>query len=70
MNSDVKFITDEQRLRPANSEVFRLLGDNTLITSLTGWKPQYGLEQGLTETVDWFMQKKNLEKYKTGIYNL
>ena len=41
MQSDVKFITDEQRLRPSNSEVFRLWGDNSLICSLTTWKPEY-----------------------------
>ena len=46
MKSDVDFITDEQRLRPANSEVFRLWGDNTLITSLTKWSPKYNMEEG------------------------
>lgn len=70
MHSDVKFITDEERLRPANSEVFRLLGDNTLIRSLTQWKPSYTLEQGLTETIAWFLNPANLAKYKSGIYNL
>ena len=41
MQSDVQFITDEQRLRPKDSEVFRLWGDNRLIKSLTGWQPEY-----------------------------
>jgi NAD dependent epimerase/dehydratase len=70
MQSDVKFITDEQRIRPANSEVFRLWGDNTLIKSLTTWQPQYSIEQGLKETVEWFVKPENLKKYKAGIYNL
>jgi nucleoside-diphosphate-sugar epimerase len=35
MNSDVRFITGNVRLRPVNSEVFRLWGDNGLICSLT-----------------------------------
>jgi NAD dependent epimerase/dehydratase len=70
MKSDVEFITDQQRLRPANSEVFRLLGDNRLIKSLTGWKPVYRLEDGLAETIDWFRNEHNLLKYKPGIYNL
>lgn len=70
MKSDVEFITDDERLRPANSEVFRLLGDNTLIRSLTSWKPQYTLEQGLDETITWFLNPVNLNKYKTGLYNL
>lgn len=70
MKSDVEFITDDDRLRPANSEVFRLLGDNTLIRSLTPWKPSFTLEQGLTETITWFLNPVNLKKYKAGIYNL
>lgn len=70
MGSEVEFITEDQRLRPANSEVFRLLGDNTLIKSLTNWKPSYSIEEGLQQTVDWFMNPENLKKYKTGIYNL
>jgi NAD dependent epimerase/dehydratase len=70
MQSDVKFITDEQRIRPANSEVFRLWGDNTLIKSLTTWQPQYSIEQGLKETVEWFTKPENLKKYKANIYNV
>ncbi|MCX6232344.1 MAG: NAD-dependent 4,6-dehydratase LegB [Bacteroidetes bacterium] len=70
MNSDIKFITDKQRLRPENSEVFRLWGDNTLITSLTEWKPEYTIEQGLKETIKWFENANNLTKYKANIYNI
>jgi nucleoside-diphosphate-sugar epimerase len=70
MKSDVRFITDEQRLRPENSEVFRLWGDNTLITSLTDWKSEFTLLQGLTETINWFMKPENLKKYKHHLYNL
>ena len=47
MNSDVRFIEDEARIRPKNSEVFRLWGDNTKIKSLTGCVPSYSLEEGL-----------------------
>ena len=70
MQSDVEFITDDQRLRPENSEVFRLCGDNRLITGLTGWQPEYNLRQGLAETIAWFVKPENLAKYKAGIYNL
>jgi nucleoside-diphosphate-sugar epimerase len=70
MQSDVRFITDEQRLRPKDSEVFRLMGDNKLIKQLTGWQPEYSLEQGLKETITWIKNPENLKKYKTGIYNL
>lgn len=70
MQSDVKFIIDEQRIRPSNSEVFRLWGNNKLISQLTGYKQEYTLRQGLTETTQWFTKPTNLKKYKTTIYNL
>lgn len=70
MGSDVEFISDEQRLRPEKSEVNRLWCDNTKINQLTGFKPQYTLKEGLIKTVDWFTEKKNLEKYKVNIYNV
>lgn len=69
MNVEVETITDPQRLRPAKSEVNRLCGDNTLITSLTDWRPAHTLEDGLRKTVEWFSRPENLAKYKADIYN-
>ncbi len=70
MNSDVEFITDKQRIRPENSEVFRLWGDNALIKSLTDFTPKYSIEKGLEETISWFTKSENLKKYKPDIYNV
>jgi NAD dependent epimerase/dehydratase len=70
MQSDVTFITDENRIRPENSEVFRLCCDNTKIHRLTEFKPQYSLEQGLKQCIDWFTQPENLSRYKIDIYNV
>lgn len=70
MNSDVQFFEDQARIRPKNSEVFRLWGDNAKIKSLTGYEPAYSLEEGLKETIAWFLDKDNLKKYKTDIYNV
>src|SRR5690606_11603077 len=70
MNADVTFSEDKARLRPKKSEVFRLLGDNTKITKLTGFTPQYSLEEGLRETITWFLNQENLKKYKAHIYNV
>ena len=69
MKSDAEFITDDQRLRPEKSEVFRLLCDNSLINNLTGFEPQFTIEQGLQKTINWFLNPKNLKKYKSDIYN-
>lgn len=70
MGKDVKFIEDSQRLRPKNSEVFRLWGDNSKIKKLTGFEPQYDIRQGLEETIKWFTCDENLKKYKANIYNV
>lgn len=68
INPDAKIICDEQRLRPENSEVNRLLGSNEKIKNLTTWQPEYTFEQGLAETIEFF--RSNLDKYKTDIYNI
>ncbi|KGX86302.1 NAD-dependent 4,6-dehydratase LegB [Pontibacillus litoralis] len=68
INPNAKIVCDEQRLRPENSEVNRLLGSNKKIKRLTDWEPQYSFEQGLAETIEFF--KHNLDKYKTTIYNI
>ncbi len=69
MGREVEEVVDQERLRPAKSEVNRLLGDNSLITSLTSWRPSHSLEEGLQKTIDWFVKPENLAKYKIDIYN-
>jgi len=68
INPLAKVVTDEDRLRPVKSEVNRLLGANAKIKKLTNWTPKYSFEEGLNETIEFF--RKNLSKYKTGIYNI
>ena len=70
MDSDVQFVTDSQRIRPGQSEVFRLWCDNSQIEKLTGFKPQVDIRLGLQKTIDWFTAEGNLSKYKAGIYNV
>ncbi|AAQ61695.1 probable nucleotide sugar dehydratase [Chromobacterium violaceum ATCC 12472] len=70
MNSDVEFLTDEQRIRPEKSEVFRLWCDNRKINQLTGFMPQHDIRSGLAKTIEWFTNPVNLAKYKSDIYNV
>jgi NAD dependent epimerase/dehydratase len=67
MNADVKINCEDERIRPSNSEVKRLLADNRKIRELTGWEPEYSLEEGLIRTIEWL--KDNLKHYKSEIYN-
>jgi len=70
INPKARIITKNERLRPENSEVERLLGDNTKIKTLTNWKPKYSLDEGLRITIEWFKNKENLKLYKSDIYNV
>ena len=70
MDSDVKFVVDEDRIRPSKSEVFRLWCDNMKIKKLTGFESKVDINQGLQQTIDWITQPKNLKKYKSEIYNV
>lgn len=70
MNSDVKAIIDSKRIRPSNSEVFRLKCDNSKISTITGFEPEYSFEEGLKLTIDWFLNPYNLSKYKSDLYNV
>ncbi len=70
MHSDVKFITEKERLRPEKSEVMRLWCDNTLIRRLTGFEPKVDIKEGLRRTIEWFTDPKNLRNYKSDIYNV
>lgn len=52
------------RLRPAESEVERLVGDAALLTAQTGWQPATGIDDGLKATVEWFVDPANLARYR------
>lgn len=70
INPNAKISSDNQRLRPAKSEVERLLGCNKKITELTNWKQQYNFEQGIDLTIEWFKKEENRKSYKSHLYNV
>ncbi|MCX6921755.1 MAG: SDR family NAD(P)-dependent oxidoreductase [Verrucomicrobia bacterium] len=60
--------SENTRMRPAASEVERLLANNSLARTLLKWEPAISLEQGLELTIDWL--RVNLEKYRVGTYTV
>jgi NAD dependent epimerase/dehydratase len=66
--------TEQVRIRPDKSEVGRLWADNTKAKRLLNWEPDYagleGLKRGLMETISWFSNPDNLQKFRTDVYNL
>ncbi len=70
MEVDASVISDENRIRPENSEVERLVCDSSLLRQLTGWKPEITIKEGLIKTIEWFEDEGNLKKLKSEIYNI
>jgi NAD dependent epimerase/dehydratase len=68
VNPKVRIICEEKRIRPDKSEVMELLCDNRCAAELSGWKPAFSLEDGLSLTIDWM--KKNIASYKSGVYTV
>ena len=67
MDIEITIKSEENRLRPENSEVERLFGDNSLLKKLTNWRPEFGdlegFKKGLRITIDWFTNPSNLARY-------
>ncbi|MEO8034282.1 MAG: NAD-dependent 4,6-dehydratase LegB [Acidobacteriota bacterium] len=74
MGVEIEIETDPARVRPANSEVERLWGDNTKLKQLTSWNPCYagreGFARGLAATAEWFRQPENLAMYRPDVYSV
>lgn len=60
MGVDREIVLDPQRLRPANSEVDRLISCNGAFVAATGWKPRVALDEGLELTIAFFRRFPDL----------
>lgn len=74
MGVEIEIVSDEVRIRPADSEVERLFAGVGKARRLFGWAPEHagreGFAKGLVKTADWFRNPANLAAYKAGQYNL
>ncbi len=55
-----RILTDEARVRPMESEVMKLLSDNSRARDLLGWEPRVSLREGLTRTIEWLAAHQSL----------
>ena len=62
----IRVETDAERIRPAASEVGRLLAGTALARELWGWAPRYSLDQALDETIAWV--RDNLPLFRVDSY--
>ena len=72
MGTKISIKESSERVRPADSEVERLLADNQKAKDLLKWSPKNsglaGLSQGLAQTIQWFRNPDNLKKYSSDGY--
>lgn len=62
----IRVDTEDSRIRPAGSEVDRLLADNSQARKVLGWEPSVSLDDGLKKTFDWI--REHLSEYRSGAY--
>jgi len=64
----IQIKSSQDRIRPKNSEVDRLLCDNSKLLKNTSWEPKFNLHDGLKVVFDWICNNKSY--YKSQIYNI
>lgn len=60
-----KIIQDKKRIRPKNSEVYNLVASSKKLNRLNGWKPEFTLEEGLLNTINWWKERKKKNKIRS-----
>jgi NAD dependent epimerase/dehydratase len=68
MGADKPLRLDPRRVRPAASEVFKLISDNGKARRLLDWRPNTTLDEGLRRTIDFVDRHRGL--YRPGSYTI
>jgi len=68
LGTDLSVVADDERERPAASEVERLCADASAARTALGWTPSHRMADGLTKTIAWM--KEHRERYRTGAYSV
>ena len=70
MNQKLTIDVSEERVRSTNTEVERLICDNSKILGYSSWKPTLSLRQGLSNVIEWMKIPENIGYYKSDRYNV
>jgi NAD dependent epimerase/dehydratase len=68
LGREIRVEKQKSRLRPAGSEVDRLLADNAMARTILKWKPKVMLDEGLLKTADWI--RENIEGFRSNEYGI
>lgn len=61
-------VVEEKRIRPAASEVSRLISSNALAREILGWQPKVSIDEGIGMMLPWFRDNPNY--YDASVYNV
>lgn len=68
LGRDLEVEVDQARIRPAASEVERLISDPLLARELLGWEPRVSLDEGLGRTIEWI--DENRARFRVNEYTV
>jgi len=68
MGKNVEIVFDSRRVRPAKSEVEKLIANNSKAVKLLHWEPKVSLNEGIQKTIKWM--DGNIEMYKPCVYEI
>ena len=68
MGASAEIVSEDQRVRPDESEVMELVAGAGAIREHTGWTPEVTLDQGLERAIEYV--REHLDSYKATIYNV
>lgn len=66
LGKELRVELDPSRVRPAASEVERLISGPFVAEEVLGWKPSVDLREGLSRTIEW--TRDNADRFRTGGY--
>ena len=66
MGMDKPLVQEQQRMRPENSEVMKLVSDNRLALAKLGWAPRVSLKDSLRQTIAFVAANRHL--FNTNAY--
>jgi dTDP-glucose 4,6-dehydratase len=61
-------VVEQQRVRPAASEVSRLISSNALAREILDWQPKVSIDDGIGMMLPWF--RDNPGYYDASVYNV
>lgn len=67
LGTEKKIVTDPERIRPEKSEVESLLSSPRKAEELTGWRPRFTLERGISETIEFV--RSHPDRFRPAVYN-